>query len=111
MNIKLRNLREERKISQTVMAKALHISQPQYQRKEVGEAAFTVDELETFADLLNVSVEDIKDKDTLTQNNYNQKGGIAQVMYYIADKLVDEYKEINNLLKSELIEYRKKTKG
>jgi DNA-binding XRE family transcriptional regulator len=44
-NIKLRNLREERKISQALMAKTLNISQPQYQRKEVGEAAFTLDEL------------------------------------------------------------------
>lgn len=110
MNIKLRNLREERKISQSIMAKTLNISQPQYQRKEVGEASFTVDELEVLADFLDVPVEEIKDNDSLVQNNYNQKGGIAQtVMYYIGG-VVDEYKEINQLLKDELSAAREENK-
>lgn len=110
MNIKLKNLREERKISQATMAKALNISQPQYQRKEVGYASFTDEEFETLAHFLNVSVNEIKDNNGLTQINYNQKGGIAQVMYYIADKLVDEVKELNGMLRSELTDYREENK-
>ncbi len=109
MNIKLRNLREERKISQAAMAKILNISQPQYQRKEVGEASFTPGELEAIAKLLDVPVDDIKDKDGQTQNNHNQNGGVGQVMYYISG-VVDEYKEINQLLKEELREAREENK-
>ncbi len=111
MNIKLKNLREERKISQATMAKALNISQPQYQRKEVGEASFTDEEFETLADFLNVPVNEIKDNKGFTQNNYNQKGGVAQtIMYYIADKLVDEVKELNGMLRSELTDCREENK-
>lgn len=83
MNIKLRNLREAQKISQSTMAKTLNISQPQYQQKEVGEVSFTTDELEIFAGLLDVPVEDIKDNEGLMQNNYNQKGGIAQTVMVV----------------------------
>lgn len=111
MNIKLKNLREERKISQAKMAKALNISQPQYQRKEVGDTSFTEDEFETLADFLSVPVSEIKDSNTISQNHYNQKGGVAQnIMYYIADKLVDEVKELNNILRSELTDCREENK-
>lgn len=110
MNVKLKNLREERKISQATMAKVLNISQPQYQRKEVGDASFTDDEFETLADFLDVPVNEIKDNNGFIQNNYNQKGGIAQVIYYIADKLVDEVKELNSILRSELTDCREENK-
>ena len=106
MNIRLKNLREEKKISQAYLAKELNISQPQYQRKEVGYSSFTDDEFDILSEILEVPISQIKEDAKFTQNNFNQKGGIAQVIYYIADKLVDEVKDLSDILKEELKEYK-----
>jgi transcriptional regulator with XRE-family HTH domain len=110
MNIKLRNLREERKISQAELGRLLNISQPQYQRKESGFADFNEEEFDILAQHFNISKDELRDE-RISQHNYKQKGGIAQVIYYIADKLVDEVKDLNSILKSELIETRQENKN
>lgn len=111
MHFKLRKLREERKISQSTIAKLLDISQPQYQRKEVGDVPFSLDEWEKIADLLDVNYEEIVESRDITQNNFNQKGGVAQTIIYYIGGVVEEYKEINQLLKEELINIRDENKN
>jgi predicted RNase H-like nuclease (RuvC/YqgF family) len=44
------------------------------------------------------------------QNNYNPKGGIAQTVIYYMGGVVDEYKEINQILKEELALLREENK-
>ena len=110
MNVKIRNLREQRKISQAELGRLLNISQPQYQRKETGFADFNEEEFEILAQHFNISKDELRDEG-VSQHNYKQKGGIAQVIYYIADKLVDEVKDLNAILKSELLDTREENKN
>ncbi len=105
MNIKLRNIREHKKKSQADLGSLLGISQPQYQRKEVGYSSFSDEEYDLLAEYLNVPKSDLID-DKISQNNFKQKGGISTI-YYIADKLADEVIDLNLILKTELIEIRK----
>ncbi|WP_395074068.1 helix-turn-helix domain-containing protein [Flavobacterium sp.] len=110
MNVKIRNLREQRKISQAEMGSLLNISQPQYQRKESGFADFNEEEFDILAEHFDVAKDELRDE-RVSQHNYKQKGGIAQVIYYIADKLVDEVKDLNSILKSELLDTREENKN
>lgn len=104
MHKKLRKLREEKRVSQEAMGKLLSISQPQYQRKETGFAPFTSNESEVIANFFNLSVEEILEASSTTQYTRHQQGEMAQTIYFIADKLIDEIKEMNGFLKSELLE-------
>ncbi len=104
MHKKLRQLREEKRISQEEMGKLLGISQPQYQRKETGFAPFTEAECEIIAAHFNVPIEEILELSSITKHNHQLQGDMAQVIYYISDRLIAEVKEMNGFLKKELLE-------
>lgn len=104
MHRKLRKLREDKRVSQEEMGRMLSISQPQYQRKETGFAPFTNEESEIIADFFSVPIEDILETSSITQYSRHQQGEMAQTIYFIADKLIDEIKEMNGYLKRELLE-------
>lgn len=112
MNVKIRNLREQRKISQAELGSLLNISQPQYQRKESGFADFNEEEFGILAEHFDVAKDELRDEQNNSQHNYKQKGGVAvNTIYYIADKLVDEIKDLNSILKSELLDTREENKN
>ncbi|AFL81076.1 Helix-turn-helix protein [Aequorivita sublithincola DSM 14238] len=101
MHIKLRKLREEKRVSQEEMGRMLSISQPQYQRKESGFALFTNDERDLLTEFFNVPIEEILDTIASAQHNDQQQGGVSAI-YYFADKAIDEFKEMNLFLRDEL---------
>lgn len=104
MHKKLRNLREDKRMSQEEMGKLLGISQPQYQRKETGFAPFTETECNMIAEIFDVPIEEILETSSITKHNHHLQGDMAQVIYYISDRLIAEVKEMNDFLKEELIE-------
>lgn len=104
MHIKLRQLREEKGISQAEMGQMLSISQPQYQRKETGLADFSMQEQKLLSQYFDKPIDELFAKMGITQNNLKQKGGISAI-YYIVDKLVDEGK-LNSHLKEQLKEQK-----
>ncbi|MEM0517993.1 helix-turn-helix transcriptional regulator [Aequorivita flava] len=97
-------MREDRRMSQEAMGALLGISQPQYQRKETGFAPFTEAECEIIAAHFNVPIEEILETSSTTKHNHHLQDDMAQVIYFISDRLIEEIKEMNGFLKKELLE-------
>lgn len=111
MNKKLRNLRDDKRISQQIMAKILNISQTQYFRKESNQFAFSSEEWKIMASFLETEVENIKDENAKEIPPYNNDTVIRYdtvISYAInqSEKMVAEFQEENQLLK-EIIETQK----
>ena len=95
------------KYTQENMAKLLHMSQSQYQRRETGEIKISDDEWEKIAKVLDVEVEDIKEEDAVQSiiNNYdNSSGSYSPYInnnYNIPEFMVKSMEEYLNILKQE----------
>ena len=68
---KLKNLRKAKRLSQIDMAKLAAMEQTTYSRKESGKSSITEEEWQRFAKALEVSVEDIKNDQTMVFKNEN----------------------------------------
>lgn len=96
------------KYTQENMAKILHMTQSQYQRREKGEIKISDEEWERIAKALDTNVEDIKEEDsTIHQiNNYdNQSANYSASNNYfhnIPDYILENQQEYINLLKKEI---------
>lgn len=102
--------------TQESMAKILHMTQSQYQRREKGEIKISDEEWERMAKALNTSVEEIKEEDsTIHQiNNYdNQSGNYSASNNYfhsIPDFILENQREYVNLLKKEIEDLKEEIK-
>lgn len=105
MNIKLRQIREGKNISQQKIASELNISQSQYCRKEANIVGFTEKEWNTIAEFLQTDLERIKDSDSKTLFQYNSTDKLENIVS-LSEKLFQELKEHNNTLK-EIIAFQK----
>lgn len=101
MHVKLRKLREDRKVSQEEMGRFLSISQPQYQRKEAGYASFTEKECSALAAYFDVTLESIFDSNTLASQS-NIGGRSVSTLYHFTDRLMEEIMDMLYYLKQEL---------
>ena len=96
------------KYTQENMAKILHMTQSQYQRREKGDIKISDEEWERIAKALGTNVEDIKEDDSLIHqvNNYdNQSGNYSASNNYfhnIPDYILENQQEYINLLKKEI---------
>lgn len=96
------------KYTQENMAKILHMTQSQYQRREKGEIKISDEEWERIAKALDTNVEDIKEEDsTIHQiNNYdNQSANYSASNNYfhnIPDYILENQQDYINLLKKEI---------
>lgn len=101
------------------MAKLLHMSQSQYQRRETGEIKISDDEWERIAKVLDVEVEDIKEEDVVQSiiNNYDNSSGsyspyinnnynIPEFMVKSMEEYLDILKQENRQLKDENIKLK-----
>lgn len=103
---KLKEVRKE-KYTQVEMAKLLHMTQSQYQRREKGDIKISDEEWERIAKTLDVPVEDIKEDDSnLNINNYDNNSGNYSAsnnyFYNIPDFVLENQQEYINLLKKEI---------
>ena len=100
------------KYTQEHMAKILHMTQSQYQRREKGEIRISDEEWERMAKALDTTVEDIKEDDsTMHQiNNYNNQAGSYSTsnnyFYNITDFVLENQQDYINLLKQEIQELK-----
>lgn len=107
------------KYTQENMAKLLHMSQSQYQRRETGEIKISDDEWEKIAKVLDVEVEDIKEEDVVQSiiNNYDNSSGsysphinnnynIPEFMLKSMEEYLDILKKENQELKDENIKLK-----
>ncbi|MXS72174.1 helix-turn-helix domain-containing protein [Flavobacteriaceae bacterium W22] len=95
------------KYTQDNMAKLLHMTQSQYQRREKGEIKISDEEWERIAKVLDTNVEDIKEDDSVIHqvNNYdNQSGNYSASNNYfhnIPDFILDNQQDYITLLKEQ----------
>jgi transcriptional regulator with XRE-family HTH domain len=113
---KLIKARKDKEYTQESMAKILHMTQSQYQRREKGEIKISDEEWQRIAKALDTSVEDIKEEDSSSQviNNFdNNEGsyfGSNNYLYNVPDFLLQNQQEYINLLKKEIQELTKRIK-
>lgn len=87
------------KYTQENMAKLLHMTQSQYQRREKGDIKISDEEWERIAKVLDTPIEGIKEEDsTIHQiNNYRN---------YLSDYILENQQDYKNLLKKEIQDLR-----
>ncbi|MFS4471510.1 helix-turn-helix transcriptional regulator [Chryseobacterium sp. T20] len=113
---KLIKARKEKEYTQECMAKILHMTQSQYQRREKGEIKISDEEWGRMAKALNTSVEDIKEDDLANYqvNNYDNNSGNYSAsnnyFYNIPYFLFQNQQEYINLLKKEIHELKERIK-
>ena len=94
--------------TQEKMANLLHMSQSQYHRREKGDFKISDEEWERIAKVLDTTVEDIKEDDSLMHqvNNYDNNSGnyfgSNNYFYNIPDFVLDNQQDYINLLKERI---------
>lgn len=112
---KLIKARKE-KYTQESMAKILHMTQSQYQRREKGEIKISDDEWERMAKALDTTVEDIKEEDIPQSiiNNYDNSSGSyfphINNNYSIPEFILKNMEDYINLLKNQIEELQEEIK-
>lgn len=101
MKNKLIQLRKSQKFSQQDIAEYLKISQAHYQRKETGKIYIKEEEWSKLAKLLNVGIEDIREKNGVLQN-VNEVDKRNNNYLNIPEFLLDNEKEYVATLKNEI---------
>ncbi|GEJ46951.1 helix-turn-helix transcriptional regulator [Chryseobacterium sp. ON_d1] len=114
---KLIKARKAKEQTQESMAKILHMTQSQYQRREKGEIKISDEEWERMAKALDTSVDDIKEDDLANihqVNNYDNNSGNYSAsnnyFYNIPEFLLQNQQEYINLLKKEIQELKERIK-
>ncbi|SHL63002.1 helix-turn-helix transcriptional regulator [Chryseobacterium polytrichastri] len=111
---KLIRARKDKKFSQQDIAEHLNISQTHYLRKEKGEVEIRDEEWERIAKLLDVEVDEIKEKDkenSISQNFENITGsyvGSNNVYCNVPEFLLENQQEYIDLLKQEIQQLKDK---
>ncbi|STD02335.1 Helix-turn-helix [Chryseobacterium carnipullorum] len=113
---KLIKVRKE-KYTQENMAKILHMTQSQYQRREKGEIKISDEEWERMAKALDTTVEDIKEDDVPQSiiNNYDNSSGSyyphINNNYNIPEFLLKNMEEYIDHLKKQVEELKEEIKS
>jgi transcriptional regulator with XRE-family HTH domain len=111
MNIheKIKQIREEKKLSQGYLAHELGLDQSQYSRREKGEIQFVANEIVKLSKLLETSISNLfgEDKNVFTVHTQNGDNFVQYVT--TREKLIEQYEfrikekeEIIFLLKKQL---------
>lgn len=114
---KLINARKAREFTQGAMARELHMTQSQYQRREKGDIMISDLEWEKIAKILNMNIEDIKEEDKNKQviNNFDNNDGhyfgSNNYFYNIPEFILENQQEYINLLKKEIEELKEENKA
>jgi transcriptional regulator with XRE-family HTH domain len=91
VGMKIKNLREQKNLTQSYMAERLDISQNTYSKIETGGIKLTVDRLKQISEILQESVESI-----LSQDNqvFNFNNSSIDRFYAYIENLQEDNKEI-----------------
>lgn len=103
MEIKLRQIREEKGVSQETMAEYLNISQSQYYRKERGTSKIQESEWDVIAHVLDFDKNEIRNK-TISFNNYKEENTIScSELLLFSEQLTSELQEHIKTLKQKIL--------
>ena len=104
---RIKDTREEKKISQEYIAHELSLSQSQYSRREKGEVKFLADELLTIARILEVSIAQLYGESGNSFAVHTQNGGNFGQYISVSEKLIEQY-EARLKEKDEMIQILKR---
>lgn len=88
---KVKQLREDKKLSQDYIAHQLGLSQSQYSRRENGQISFIAEEISQLAKLMETTIAELYGEETIIFNNHDQKGGNFGQYLTVSDKLIEQY--------------------
>jgi len=104
---KIKQIREEKKLSQGYLAHELGLDQSQYSRREKGEIQFVPIEIIKLSKLLETTISNLFGEETIVFNNVDQKGGNFGQYVTTSEKLIEQY-ELRIKEKEEIIVLLKK---
>ncbi|WP_300978366.1 helix-turn-helix transcriptional regulator [Flavobacterium sp.] len=106
---KIKQLREEKKLSQGYLAHELGLDQSQYSRREKGEIQFVPNEIVKLSKLLETSISNLFGEDKNVFTVHTQNGGNFGQYVTTNEKLIEQFElrikekeEIIYLLKQQL---------
>lgn len=103
MEIKLRQIRESKGISQEQMAEHLKISQPQYYRKEQGTSKIQEFEWDIIANVLKIDKSEIRNENLSFSNSKEDINIPYSQLLLLSEQLTLELKEHVKTLKQKII--------
>ena len=105
---KVKDVRENRKLSQEFIAHKLGLDQSQYSRRESGEIKFLAEEIILLSKALDTKISELYNEESTVFNNLDQKGGASgQYVTIVSDKLIEQF-EKRIIEKDTIIEELKK---
>ncbi len=112
---KLINARKAKEFTQGAMARELHMTQSQYQRREKGEIMISDPEWEKMAKILHMNIEDIKEDEpgkvvNNLENNKVNYFGSNNYFYNIPEFILENQQDYINLLKKEIEELKEENR-
>ncbi|MFG4002592.1 helix-turn-helix domain-containing protein [Flavobacterium aquidurense] len=103
MEIKLRQIREKKGISQETMAEHLNISQSQYYRKERGTSKIQEREWDIIANVLDIDKSEIKDESNILTISREEILISSSPLFLLSEQLTAELQEHIRTLKQKII--------
>lgn len=88
---KIRDIRESKKLSQAALAHELGLEQSQYSRREKGEIQFVPEEILKLSKILENTISNLFNEETIVFNNTDQKGGNFGQYVSMPEKLIEQY--------------------
>lgn len=89
---KIKNVREERKLSQDYVAHQLGLYQSQYSRRESGETKFLAEEIIQLSRTLQTKISVLYSEESTVYDNADQKGdAFGQYGTIMSNKLIEQY--------------------
>ena len=99
---KIKEIREDKKLSQSFLAHELNLDQSQYSRREKGEIDFTPKEITILSKKLETPISKLFGEETNVFNNVDQKGGSFGQYVTTSEKLIEQF-ELRLTEKDEMI--------
>lgn len=94
---RIKSIREDKRLSQELLAHELGLSQSQYSRRESGEIKFVAEEIAQLSKALETKIAELYGEEATVFNNNNQQGGnfFGQFGSYInlPEKLIEQYEK------------------
>lgn len=93
IGINIKNKRNQKNLSQELLAEKLHISQGKLSNIESGKSTPDVILLQQIANELDTNISELLDEKTVFVNNTNQQGGVgyAEIVNQLSEKVIELY--------------------
>ena len=99
---KIKQIREDKKLSQVYLANELELDQSQYSRREKGEIQFVPSEIAKISKILDTTISNLFGEETNVFTVHTQNGGNFGQHISVSEKLIEQF-ELRIKEKDEII--------